>query len=128
VIKRRIEEVKGYDVREAYGSEAEGVTIRWISDLRTGGEEYIHHFALRYFTFRPRSYLASHKHPWEQEIIITKGKGQVTTESETVEGNPGDVFYFAANELHGFRNESDSDFEFYCVIGCVGKGENCIGL
>jgi len=128
VIKRRAEEITAYDVKEAYGSDAEGVTIRWISDLRTGGNEYLHHFALRHFTIKPEGYLASHKHPWEQEIIVTKGKGQVTLESENFEANPGDVFYFAANELHGFRNIASSDFEFYCIVGCVDKGENCIGL
>jgi len=128
LIKRKTEEVRGYDVREAYGSEAERVTIRWISDLRTGGEEYLHHFALRYFTIKPNGYLAPHKHPWEQEIVVAKGNAQITTDSENVQASVGDVFYFAANELHGFRNTSDSDFEFYCVIGCIGKGENCIGL
>lgn len=128
MIKRRKGEVKGYDVREAYGSDAEGVTIRWISDQRTGGDEYMHHFALRYFTFNPRGYLAPHRHPWEQEIIITNGRGQVIVDGEEHDANPGDVFYFASDELHGFRNASDSDFEFYCIIGCVEKGENCIGL
>ena len=128
LIKRRAEQIEGYDVREAYGSDAQGVTIRWISEKRTGDDEYMHHFALRYFTIKPKGYMAPHTHPWEQEIIVTKGKAQVTTEKETVQADQGDAFYFAANELHGFRNESNSDFEFYCVIGCVGKGENCIGL
>jgi quercetin dioxygenase-like cupin family protein len=128
VIKRRIEGVTAYDVKEAYGTDAEGVTIRWISDLRTGGKEYLHHFALRYFTIRAGGYMAAHRHPWEQEIIVTKGRGQVELDGEVHEANPGDVFYFAANELHGFRNTANSDFEFYCVIGCVDKGENCLGL
>ena len=128
MIKNRTDQVKGYDVKEAYGSDAEGVTIRWISEKRTGSDEYLHNFALRHFTIKPKGYLSPHKHPWEQEIIVTKGKAQVISGSEKAVANQGDVFYFAANELHGFQNESDSDFEFYCVIGCIGKGENCIGL
>jgi quercetin dioxygenase-like cupin family protein len=128
VIKSRTDQVKGYDVKEAYESDAKGVTIRWISEKRTGSDEFLHNFALRHFTIKPKGYLAPHKHPWEQEIIVTKGRAQVISGSEKAVANQGDVFYFAANELHGFQNESNSDFEFYCVIGCIGKGENCIGL
>ena len=128
MIKRRTDEIEGHDVRDAYGTDARNVTIRWISDSRTGGPEYMHHFGLRYFVIGPKGYMAAHKHPWEQEIIVTKGKALITLEKETLEAVQGDVLYFAADELHGFRNETDSSFEFYCVIGCVGKGENCIGL
>jgi len=39
VIIRRVKELKEYDVKEAYGTNAEGVRIRWISEKRTGGEK-----------------------------------------------------------------------------------------
>lgn len=128
MIKRRADEIEGFDVKAAYGVGAENVTLRWITDLRAGGPEYMHHFALRYFTIGPKGILAPHNHPWEEEIIVTKGKALVMTGKETVDAGVGDIVYFSADEVHGFRNESDSDFEFYCIIGCVGKGENCIGL
>lgn len=128
MIVKNIMEIKGYDVKEAYGTNAEGVTIRWLSEKRTGGEEYMHHFALRYFVIKPGGYLAPHKHPWEQEIAITKGRLVATAEGKSVEAGPGDVLYFATNEEHGFKTISDESCEFYCVIGCPGKGENCIGL
>jgi quercetin dioxygenase-like cupin family protein len=128
MIVKNINEIKGYDVKEAYGSNAKGVTIRWISERRTGGEEYMHHFALRYFVIEPGGYLAPHKHPWEQEIAIVKGMLVATAEGKSVEAKPGDVLYFAANEEHGFKAIGNEPCEFYCVIGCPGKGENCIGL
>jgi quercetin dioxygenase-like cupin family protein len=59
---------------------------------------------------------------------VTKGKALVMTERETLEASAGDILYFSSDEVHGFRNEADSTFEFYCIIGCVGNGENCIGL
>ena len=74
VIVKKIRKIKEYGVKEAYGQDAEGVTIRWISDKNTGGEEYLHNFALRYFVFKPGGYMALHKHPWEQEIAVTKGR------------------------------------------------------
>jgi quercetin dioxygenase-like cupin family protein len=40
----------------------------------------------------------------------------------------GDVAYFPANEEHGFKTIGDEQSEFYCVIGCIGKGENCLGI
>ncbi len=128
MILRNCKEVPEYDVREAYGSDARGVAIRWISDKRTGNDAYLHNFALRYFTFKSKGYLAPHTHPWEQEIIVTRGRAIVTTKDTETEVKTGDAVYFAGNELHGFKNIWDEPFEFYCIIGCVGKGENCIGL
>ena len=128
VIIRKVMELEEYDVKEAYGADAEGVMIRWISEKRTGGEEYLHNFALRYFVFKAGGYLAPHKHPWEQEIAVTKGRLQITglRGGKTLE--IGDVAYFSANEEHGFKAVGTEPSEFYCVIGCLEKGENCIGL
>jgi quercetin dioxygenase-like cupin family protein len=128
VVIKNIKQVKEYDVREAYGQDAQGVAIRWISEKRTGGDEYLHNFALRYFVIKPEGYLAPHKHQWEQEIAVTRGRLQITGSSGGKTLGVGDVAYFAANEEHGFKAIGNEPSEFYCVIGCLGKGENCIGL
>jgi quercetin dioxygenase-like cupin family protein len=128
MIIKHVKEIKGFDVKEAYGQDAEGVSIRWISEKRTGGDEYLHNFALRYFTFKPNAYMSPHKHPWEQEIAVTRGKIQVLGAVNDQILKEGDVAYFPANEVHGFKNLSNGESEFYCVIGCVGKGENCLGI
>ncbi len=128
MIVKKVREIPDFDVKEAYGQDAEGVTIRWVSEKRTGGDEYLHNFALRYFTFKPKAHMNPHKHPWEQEIAVTKGKILILGAPGEQILSEGDVAYFASNEVHGFRNASNSDSEFYCVIGCVGKGENCLGI
>ena len=128
VIIKNIREIKEYDVKETYGQETEGVTIRWISEKRTGGKEYLHHFALRYFIIKPGGYIALHQHPWEQEIIITKGRLQITGSKNDRIIEKDDVAYIAGNEEHGFKNIGDKPGEFYCIIGCLGDGENCIGI
>ncbi len=128
MIIRNYKEIPDNDVREAYGSDARDVRIRWISDKRTGNDSYLHNFALRYFTIKPEGYLAPHSHPWEQEIIVTHGRGIVTTKDTETEVKNGYSGYGAHQELHGFKNAGKETFEFYCVIGCLGKGENCIGL
>jgi quercetin dioxygenase-like cupin family protein len=128
VIISNYSDVPEHDVREAYGSDAQGVRIRWVSDRRTGDDTYLHNFALRYFTIKPEGYLASHRHPWEQEIIVTKGCAIVTTKDSETQVRIGDAVYFAENELHAFKNLGQETFEFYCIIGCINKGENCIGL
>ena len=128
VIVKKIKEIKEYDVKEAYGQDAEGVSIRWISDKNTGGEEYLHNFALRYFVFKPGGYMTLHKHPWEQEIAVTKGRLKILSLKEEKIVEEGYVAYFPADEEHGFKNIGDEPSEFYCVIGCLGKGENCIGI
>jgi quercetin dioxygenase-like cupin family protein len=128
MIIKQVKEIKSFDVKEAYGQDAEGVTIRWVSEKRTGGDEYLHNFALRYFNFKPNAFMNPHKHPWEQEIAITKGRIQVLGIANELILKEGDVAYFAANEVHGFKNRSNEESEFYCVIGCIGKGENCLGI
>jgi quercetin dioxygenase-like cupin family protein len=115
VIIKNIRDVKGYDVKEAYGQDAEG-------------EEYLHNFALRYFVIEPSGYLNPHKHPWEQEIAVTRGRLQVLGHGKGGILGVGDVAYFPANEEHGFKTIGDEPSEFYCVIGCIGKGENCLGI
>jgi quercetin dioxygenase-like cupin family protein len=72
--------------------------------------------------------MSPHKHPWEQEIAVTRGKIQVLGVANDQILKEGDVAYFATNEVHGFKNLSNGESEFYCVIGCVGKGENCLGI
>jgi len=128
LIVRKLRDVEAFDVAEAYGTESKGVTIRWISEKRLGGPEYRHCFALRYFVFQAGGYLPPHKHPWEQEIIITKGRLQTTSGGRTVKNEVGDIVYIPAGEEHGFKTMGDEPCEFYCIIGCVGEGENCIGL
>ncbi|UCE43625.1 MAG: cupin domain-containing protein [Candidatus Bathyarchaeota archaeon] len=128
VIIRRVRELKEYDVKEAYGTDAEGVTIRWISEKRTGGEEYLHNFALRYFAIEVGGHIAPHEHPWEQEIAVTRGRLKITGSGQGRIIEKGDVAYFPANEEHGFKSIGSDPAEFYCVIGCIGKGENCIGI
>ncbi|MCD6504699.1 cupin domain-containing protein [Candidatus Bathyarchaeota archaeon] len=83
-------------------------------------------FALRYFVFQPRGYLPPHKHPLEREIIVVKGTLETTSGGRTVKNEPGDIVYISADEEHGFRNIGEETCEFYCIIGCVGEGENCI--
>ncbi|MGD8544793.1 MAG: cupin domain-containing protein [Candidatus Bathyarchaeota archaeon] len=128
VVIRKVKELKEYDVKEAYGTDAEAVTIRWISEKRTGGEEYLHNFALRYFTIKAGGYIAPHKHSWEQEIAVTKGRLKITGSSQGQTIEKGDVAFFPADEEHGFKVIGSDSAEFYCVIGCIGKGENCIGI
>ena len=128
VIIKRVNELEEYDVKEAYGADAEGVMIRWISEKRTGGEEYLHNFALRYFVIKAGGHLAPHKHPWEQEIAVTKGQLKITGQSQVRIIEKDDVAYFPANEIHGFEAVGDGPAEFYCVIGCIENGENCLGI
>ena len=45
MIIRNYKDLPEYDVKEAYGSDAQGVAIRWISDKRTGNDAYLHNFA-----------------------------------------------------------------------------------
>uniref|UniRef100_UPI002549C1ED Cupin_2 domain-containing protein n=1 Tax=Thermotoga maritima (strain ATCC 43589 / DSM 3109 / JCM 10099 / NBRC 100826 / MSB8) TaxID=243274 RepID=UPI002549C1ED len=73
-------------------------------------------FVMRLFTVEPGGLIDRASHPWEQEIFVLKGKLTVLKEQgeETVE--EGFYIFVEPNEIHGFRNDTDSEVEFLCLI------------
>ncbi len=96
---------------------AEKVTMR----LMVGREDGAPHFAMRCFDVEPGGCTPLHQHNYEHEILIMEGEGKVAqdTGDGEVEFQPikaGDVLFVRANELHQFRNDSDANLRFMCMV------------
>ena len=89
-----------------------GANIRWLI-----GDDLGENFLLRRYDIDPNAVIPLHEHSHEHEMYILDGKGAVMDKSGEKEVNSGDFVYIERNEVHGFKNKSDSDpFVFLCVI------------
>ena len=126
MIVRNMKDIPGFEIT-ARG--AQGVTIKWLTEKRLGGDNYLHNFAVRFFEIKPGGFwLPGHVHAWDEAFVILSGRMAFTSGEETKEVSSGDVVYVPANEPHHGRNPSDKEpLTFMCVIGCVGDKSNCVG-
>jgi quercetin dioxygenase-like cupin family protein len=54
-----------------------------------------------------------HKHPEEEILLITAGRGTIFVEGKTTAVQTGDLMYSAGNRLHGIKAAPDSTMTFY---------------
>jgi quercetin dioxygenase-like cupin family protein len=56
-----------------------------------------------------------HKHPEEEVLIVTSGKGEIICDGKTTPIATGSVMYTGPNVPHGIRNSGDDVLTFYWV-------------
>ena len=98
--------------QEFDGEVVKGVTGRVV----IGKEDGAPNFCMRIFTLTAGGYTPRHSHEWEHEILIHEGRGQVFRDDQWVDVETGSVVFIPGNEEHQFRNNSDSDLVFACLI------------
>lgn len=92
---------------------AEGASIRWL----LGPEDGMPNFYLRYVEVEPGGMTMHHKHPYEHEVFVLEGVGELINEGENCyELSPGRAAYVAPGEIHQFINTGDGPFKFLCMI------------
>jgi quercetin dioxygenase-like cupin family protein len=85
--------------------------------LLVGRSDGAPNFAMRRFNVEPGGHTPRHQHPYEHEVLITRGRGCVFSQSTgEVSVQAGDVLFIPADELHQFRNTSPLIMEFICLI------------
>jgi quercetin dioxygenase-like cupin family protein len=89
-----------------------GVVLREIFTAATGAPT----FALRHFEVAVGCAAHSHFHPWEHEVYILEGEGEIVGADGAVPFRAGDSCYTAPNELHQFRNTGTTPLRFLCAI------------
>ncbi len=110
------------DIKEKPVEGAYGTHIRWLITPRTGAKN----FAMRYFRIEPNGASPLHSHPYEHEVFVLKGKGELLVGKETALSKESAVRkenisegYFGLieeNEVHQFKNTGEKDLEFLCII------------
>ena len=73
-------------------------------------------FAMRQFEVAPGGYTPRHSHPYEHEVFVLAGQGEVYEGDAPHPIQQGDVFLVTPDEIHQFRNTGDAPLMFLCLI------------
>lgn len=107
-----IVDVHELEASEVEGHGAEGATIQWLIDESVGAPN----FAMRRFVVAPGGFTPLHEHPWEHEVYVLRGRGEVVLTDETVPFAADHAILVAPDEKHQFRNTGDEPAEFLCLV------------
>ena len=91
---------------------AEKTWIRWLIRREDGAPT----FALRMFRVEPGGHIKEHFHPWEHEIYVLDGVGEVRIGSRVYRVSSGFFLYIPPNVPHEYWNRGVRDLVFLCII------------
>ena len=91
---------------------ASGCTVRWLVGEKDGAPN----FAMRQFEVAPGGHTPRHHHPYEHEVYVLEGSGEVHEGEQAHALRAGDVILVKPDEVHQFRNTGDSPMKFLCLI------------
>ena len=94
---------------------ASKVKIRWVITKEMGAPN----FAMRVFEVEKNGYTPLHKHPWEHEIFILEGEGQLFDGKKAVSFKAGDAIFVQTDEMHQFKNSGGKVLKFICLVPYV---------
>ncbi len=104
-----------YKSVEAEDVEMEGASklkVRWLITKEMGATN----FAMRVFEFQPAGHTPLHTHPWEHEVFILEGEGQLFNGKEASPFKAGDAIFVPPNEQHQFKNAGKKLLRIICLI------------
>jgi quercetin dioxygenase-like cupin family protein len=73
-------------------------------------------FAMRLFTVEKGGHIFAHKHPWEHEIFVLRGKGEIRISDRSYHVKEGYFIFIPPNVEHEYWNRGEGDLEFLCMI------------
>lgn len=91
---------------------AAGIEIREVFTDREGAPT----FALRRFDVAPGGHTPFHVHPWEHEVYILEGEGELRTEAAVRRFHAGDALLVPPNVRHQFAGTAVNAMRFLCMI------------
>lgn len=107
--------VSHYETLES--SQFDGDAVKGVAGrIAIGKEDGAANFCMRIFTVAPGGFTPRHSHDWEHEILIHAGAGQVLQAGQWTDVSTGSVIFIPGNEDHQFRNNSDAELVFACLI------------
>ena len=104
-----------YDTVKAEDVNTKGtskVKVRWLITKEMGAKN----FAMRIFEVETGGYSPLHKHPWEHEVFILEGEGQLFNGEKATPFKTGDAIFVQVDEMHQFKNSSEKLLRFICLI------------
>lgn len=89
-----------------------GCTVRWLIGEQDGAPN----FAMRQFEVAPGGYTPRHSHPYEHEVFVLEGEGEVFEGDQPHPLRAGDVVLVRPDEIHQFRNTGNAPLKFLCLV------------
>lgn len=94
------------------GGAAKGVAGR----VAAGKADGANNFFMRVFEIAPGGHTPKHTHPWEHEIFIHSGVGEIFGNGRWNPVQAGSVVFMPPDEEHQVRNTGSEKLIFACVI------------
>lgn len=108
----KVERLQKIEQHEVQMEGAERCRVRWLIDSNDGAPN----FAMREFQVEPGGFTPRHHHPYEHEVYVLEGEGEILENDQPHTLKAGDVVYVAPDEVHQFRNTGDSALKFLCLV------------
>ena len=89
--------------------------------LLVGPNDAAPNFSMRKFTVGADGNTPYHTHPWEHEVYVLAGQGEVRFAGGSQSILPGDFAFVPPNDEHQFANTGDEPFEFLCMVPLDGE-------
>ncbi len=94
------------------GGTAKGVAGRVVA----GKADSANNFCMRVFEVAPGGYTPKHTHPWEHEMFIHSGAGEIYGNGKWNPLQAGNVVFMPLGEEHQVRNTGSEKLIFACII------------
>ena len=95
--------------RNHYSPEGTSARLIWLDDNPTT-------CTMTYSEIAADATSAHHIHPWEHEVFIVAGEGQLLTDEGPRTFRAGSAVYVPPEQMHQFQNTGDATLKFICVI------------
>lgn len=89
-----------------------GCRVRWLLSRDDGAPS----FAMRQFEVEPGGHTPRHHHPYEHEIYVIEGEGEVYENDTAHPIRAGDVVLVKPDDVHQFKNPGSKPLKFLCLI------------
>ncbi len=73
-------------------------------------------FAMRLFEIAPGGNTPLHRHPWEHEVFVLSGQGELRGQNESHPFSEGDAVFVPPDALHTFVNTGEQPLRLLCMI------------
>jgi quercetin dioxygenase-like cupin family protein len=91
---------------------AKGVAGRVV----VGKVDGANHFCMRIFEIAPGGYTPQHAHPWEHEMFVHAGTGEIYGNGQWNSIGPGSIIFMPPNEEHQVRNTGKDFLILACLV------------
>ncbi|HUN56031.1 MAG TPA: cupin domain-containing protein [Smithella sp.] len=87
--------------------------------VAVGKADGANNFCMRIFEIAPGGHTPKHAHPWEHEMFIHSGAGEIYASGKWNPIGPGNVVFMPPNEEHQVRNTGKELLILACMVPSI---------